>query len=352
MQAKDLSDLHAELGGEKLLSAIQASVVEIQPQDWRKSETERPVLATSVLSETEFDNLSITKRPSLLGNWFKAGDTGFIYGKRGLGKSWLALLIGRALAEGGKCGPWNAPRGYRVLYVDGEMSVDDLRSRNSARREKQSELMFLSHQVVFDRTRRALCLSDSAQQAELTRLCESRKIEVVILDNVACLFRGIEENSADDWRDQIENWLLDLRRRGIAVVIVAHAGRNTATMRGTSKREDAAFWILRLDDVSGADGQDGAKFVTRFVKNRNAPNDPASLEWNIKPDEKRVLVTYRETDNLTLFRQWIEDGLETCGEVAEEMGLSKGQVSKLAKKAEKAGWLKKSGRKYHLLADL
>ena len=157
----------------------------------------------------------------------------------------------------------------------------------------------------------------------------------MILDNVACLFRGIEENSADDWRDQIENWLLDLRRRGIAVVIVAHAGRNTATMRGTSKREDAAFWIIRLDEVSGSDDQHGAKFVTRFVKNRNAPNDPASFEWNIRPDGKSVLVTYREADNLILFRQWIEDGLDTCGEIAEEMGLSKGQVSKLAKKQKK-----------------
>ena len=63
-----------------------------------------------------------------------------------------------------------------------------------------------------------------------------------------------------------------------------------------------------------------------------------------------MLVTYREADNLTLFRQWIEDGLDTCGEIAEEMGLSKGQVSKLAKKAEKSGWLKKVGRKYELIA--
>ena len=314
-------------------------------------QAETPVLATSVLSETEFDNLSIAERPSLLGDWFKAGDTGYIYGKRGLGKSWLALLMARALAESGTYGPWIAPRACRVLYVDGEMSADDLRARNSALRQKQGELMFLSHQVLFDRTRKALCLSDGAQQAELTGLCESTKIDVLILDNVACLFRGIEENSADDWRDQIENWLLDLRRRGIAVVIVAHAGRNTATMRGTSKREDAAFWIIRLDEVSGSDDQHGAKFVTRFVKNRNAPNDPASLEWSIRPDGKRVLVTYREADNLTLFRQWIEDGLETCGEIAEEMGLSKGQVSKLAKKAENAGWLKKVGRRYQLIAN-
>jgi putative DNA primase/helicase len=164
-------------------------------------------------------------------------------------------------------------------------------------------------------------------------------------------FSWVEENSADDWRDQVEHWLLDLRRRGIAVVIVAHSGRNSATMRGTSKREDAAFWIIRVDEASGADPQNGAKFVTRFVKNRNSPNDPAPLEWTIRPDGERVLVTYRCADNLLLLRQWIEDGFETCSEIAEEMGLSKGQVSKLAKQAEKAGWLKKSGRRYKLIED-
>ena len=128
--------------------------------------------------------------------------------------------------------------------------------------------------------------------------CEQQKIDVLILDNIACLFRGIEENSADDWRDQIEHWLLDLRRRGIAVVIVAHAGRNTATMRGTSKREDAAFWILRWMKSLVPMTSNGAKFVTRFVKNRNAPDDPCSLEWNIRPDGNSVLLTYREADNL------------------------------------------------------
>jgi len=347
VQAKDLSDLHAELGREKLLPAIQENVEEVRHN--AESEIQPPIVASSVLGEAEFDDLMIAERPALLGDWFKAADTGFIYGKRGLGKSWLALALARALTEGCKCGPWSASRVCRVLYVDGEMSVDDLRSRNHALRKKKGELMFLSHQIVFDRTRKALCLSEPAQQAELTAFCEREKIQVLILDNIACLFRGIEENSADDWRDQIEHWLLDLRRRGIAVVIVAHAGRNTATMRGTSKREDAAFWILRLDEVSGADEHNGAKFVTRFVKNRNAPSDPVPLEWNIKPDGKCVIVTYHEADNLVLFRQWIEDGLETCSEIAEEMGLSKGQVSKLAKKAEKAGWLKKVGRKYQLL---
>ena len=85
------------------------------------------------------------------------------------------------------------------------------------------------------------------------------------------------------------------------------------------------------------------------MKNRNSANDPLTLEWNIRPDGERVLVTYRHADNLMLLRQWIEDGLDTCSDIAAEMQLSKGQVSKLAKKAERAGWLKKVGRRYQVV---
>jgi DNA-binding MarR family transcriptional regulator len=48
------------------------------------------------------------------------------------------------------------------------------------------------------------------------------------------------------------------------------------------------------------------------------------------------------------FRRCIEDGLSGATEVAGELRISKGQVSKLAQKGIKAGWLKKKGREYAL----
>ena len=225
------------------------------------------------------------------------------------------------------------------------MSLDDFRDRVRVLSNDDGDMLTLSHQTVFDRKQKALCLSDLAQQNELTKLCEEREIKLLILDNSACLFRDVAENDADDFRDKIEGWLLDLRRRGIAVILVLHAGRNGA-IRGTSKREDAAFWILRLDEASGRDIGNGARFITRFVKNRNAPNDPAPLDWHFKPDGEKIVITYREADSIMIFRQWIEDGLNTCSELAEEMGLSRGAVSKLAKRGEREGWLTIKGRKY------
>lgn len=306
---------------------------------------QEPLLELAVLDEDQLADLQIPKRENLMGDWFKAGDYGIVFGKRGLGKSWLAMGIARALAEGRAFGPWACPEPRRVLYVDGEMSLDDYRERVRTLSDGCGSFITLSHQQVFNRTQKALCLSDPLQQQELTRYCEEKRIDVLFLDNGACLFRSVAENDADAFRDIIEGWLLDLRRRGIAVVLVQHAGRNGA-IRGTSKREDAAFWILRLDDAGEPDGVHGARFITRFVKNRNAPQEPAPLDWQFTPDCDKTRITYREANSLEIMRQWIRDGLDECSQLAEEMGVSKGTVSKWAKKAEQEGWLAIERRRY------
>ena len=51
---------------------------------------------------------------------------------------------------------------------------------------------------------------------------------------------------------------------------------------------------------------------------------------------------------MDIFRQHIEDGLDSATEIAEEMGVTKGYVSKLAKRAADEGWLLISKGKYKL----
>src|SRR5262245_17572714 len=52
-----------------------------------------------------------------------------LYAPRGIGKTLLALSIGLAVASGSDLLRWSAPSRRRVLYVDGEMTVSDLRQR-------------------------------------------------------------------------------------------------------------------------------------------------------------------------------------------------------------------------------
>ena len=46
------------------------------------------------------------------------------------------------------------------------------------------------------------------------------------------------------------------------------------------------------------------------------------------------------------FRQLIKKGVTECNHIAEAMGLPKYTVSRMAKRAKKAGWLDKVERKY------
>ena len=52
-----------------------------------------------------------------------------LYAPRGIGKSWLSLSIGLAVASGQSLLRWSAPRPRNVLYVDGEMPLVSLQER-------------------------------------------------------------------------------------------------------------------------------------------------------------------------------------------------------------------------------
>lgn len=312
--------------------------------DWRD------IFARGALAGAELQSLEITPRTKMLGDWFAEGDLGFLFAARGVGKTWLSLILGIAVADGIQAGPWKAHNAHPVLYVDGEMPLELIQTRNRLLAEASERLRYINHERLFDRTGEVLNLTDRKCQEAVTSLCADWKIKLLVLDNLSCLFRGVNENDADAW-EHILPWLLELRRRKIAVLFVVHAGRN-GQMRGTSRREDAAAWVIRLDDATDATAAGaGAKFVSTFTKpSRNTPDNPHPLEWSIHTDAAtgKATVTYKQAEGEEAVLSWVRHGLSTCSEIAEEMGLSKGTVSKLATKLIEAKRLKKDGRGYVL----
>ena len=302
-------------------------------------------------SDAALQDVNVAVREPIVGDWFKQGDLGYIYGPRGLGKTWLAMLLARKCVEGGMLASWDVLKPRRVLYVDGEMALDSIRQRNNALSQGQADGMyFLQHENLFHTTGKVLNLTAPSAQAALLEQCLEDKIEILLLDNLSCLFSGMNENDADAW-EQVLPWLLDLRRNKIAVVFVAHAGRN-GCMRGTSRREDAALWIISLRECSAVDEpREGARFSAEFVKNRNTTDaECPPMEWHIylPPGETQAKVSWKRLEISEIFRQCIEDGLVSATAIAEELKISQGQVSKMAKKAIIAGWLTKDGRDYAL----
>jgi putative DNA primase/helicase len=163
----------------------------------------------------------------------------------------------------------------------------------------------------------------------------------------------MKENDADAW-EMVNQWLLILRRHRIAVVIVHHAGRS-GEMRGTSRREDNVFWIIALEDLrqaAGAEERKGAYFISRFTKpSRNTQDETPAYRWHFVTEKSgAVTVTCEVAEELEVFRKIIEEGVIKCGEIAEEMKVSSATVSRLAKRAQDAGWLRtNSHREYEIV---
>ena len=136
-------------------------------------------------------------------------------------------------------------------------------------------------------------------------------------------------------------------------MIVHHAGRS-GEMRGTSKREDNVFWIIALDDMKkNADDKRGARFISHFTKpSRNTQHEVPAYEWHFVTEANGdVSISHKQAQTLDVFLQIVRDGVTECDQIAAEMKVPKYVVSRLAKKAMDAGWLRKRGRNYEAHRD-
>jgi putative DNA primase/helicase len=97
--------------------------------------------------------------------------------------------------------------------------------------------------------------------------------DLLILDNLSSLTAALRDNDPDSWT-AIQLWLLRLRRRGISVIIVHHAGKG-GDQRGTSRREDVIDTSICLQHPSDYDPTQGARFEVHIVKGRGLHGAPA-----------------------------------------------------------------------------
>jgi putative DNA primase/helicase len=155
---------------------------------------------------------------------------------------------------------------------------------------------------------------------------------LVVLDNLATLCRGGEENSSESW-SIVQEWLLSLRRRNTSVLTVHHSGKSGA-QRGTSAREDVLDVVLGLSHPSGYSAVEGLKAELRYEKSRGLYGvsvDPLEIElrsdingvttWAYRPltDSQR-----REVVELRALGLSIRD-------IAEETSIPKSTVSRWLK---------------------
>jgi putative DNA primase/helicase len=168
---------------------------------------------------------------------------------------------------------------------------------------------------------------------------ELEGIDLMILDNISTLVNSGRENDAESW-NEMQAWLLSLRRQGKTVLLIHHAGRGE-NARGTSKREDVLDTVIQLKHPEDYDAEDGARFEVHLTKARGVHGDDA-LPFEAKLEE----INGRPFWTCSILRDKILDQIEelsrtggTVREIAQETGLSKSKVNRLQAKLRAEGRL-------------
>src|SRR5262245_1156168 len=201
------------------------------------------------------------------------------YAPRGVGKTLLGLSIGLAVASGNPLLRWSIPHPRRVLYVDGEMPLVSLQERLRAisiglDRDIPNDGFRI---LAADQLENAINLGSEEGQNALEPLLNN--IDLLILDNLSTLCTTGSESASDAWVP-MQNWLLKLRRQGIAVLFIHHAGTN-GRQRGTSRREDALDTVIALRRPEDYSSEQGARFEIHFEKLRNRADDRGAVAFEV-----------------------------------------------------------------------
>jgi hypothetical protein len=230
---------------------------------------QRKTLEDIILTTQDFHSLEFPKRSEYLSPWFKEQNNVLIAGERGAGKSFLGHGIADAISKGKSFGPWECRLSAPILLIDGEMSVNDLQERFEMLGLNQAGLspIYLYSDALANQSGIARAhLVNEAWREKVKSIIMARHIKILILDNLASLAYGLDENVKKDW-DPINQWLIDLRFLGVSTIMEHHTSK-AGGQRGTSAREDNLDISILLKRPGDYIPEDGCRFIVSFSKAR------------------------------------------------------------------------------------
>lgn len=292
------------------------------------------------MSLQDFVNHTFPPQEMLLAPILPSQGLMMLVAKRGVGKTHVALGIAYAVATGGKFLRWSAPTRKKVLYIDGEMP--------GALMQERLNRMIISTDDIYEGNYFAI-LSPDLQNGPMPDLSlkEGRDAiehivqdyDLIIIDNISCLFRSGGENDAECWQEAQE-WALHLRRLGKSILLVHHAGKS-GNQRGTSKKEDILDTVITLKQPDDYASEQGACFEIIFNKARRFSGEDAmsfSVQLTEDSNHKWQWEFIQSTED-----QLIEDIAAmrnkkfTLEQITTETNQTKSQIETLIKKAKRKG---------------
>ena len=320
---------------ESSLNALKKEWVDVQGNDFK------------VMCIHDLANHKFKPREPILSPWLNSQDLCMVYAARGIGKTHFALSVAYAVATGTTFLKWNAEKPKKVLYLDGELPGIVLQQKLAMHcPEKEPQKGYFNAW-----TPDLLGLDeDTPPMPDLSTL-EGQKVinsqiepdtAFVVVDNLSAWCRTGREIEGESWLP-MSTWLSYLRRRGIAVLLVHHAGKSGG-QRGTSKKEDLLDISIALDRPKDYLPEQGATFTAEFTKARHLKgNEAESLEIVLNGTEDKAEWTWRtmELSNFDRVVSLVNEGLK-ANEIVSELQINKSTVSRHMKRAISEGLIEGS----------
>jgi KaiC/GvpD/RAD55 family RecA-like ATPase len=239
------------------------------------------------LSLLSLDDLAALPDPVyLIDGVLPANVLGVLYGAPGAGKSFIALDMASAIASGRE---WlgRETRPGKVLYVAAEGALG-MKRRIAAYQTRHSipgdNIRFLP--VPFD------ARSSKSSDAVVAVLAENGfKPDLIIVDTLARVAVGADENSAKDMGQVVEGFEMLRRNSGATILVIHHTTKNGNHVRGSSALEGASDVMIECDKAEDAKGTAAAKLTcTKMKDDEPFPEMGICLEKVELPNGKSSLL--------------------------------------------------------------
>ncbi len=290
---------------------------------------------------SDFLAVRIPPRKLLLAPWLRQSGSAMIHAWRGVGKTHVAIGAAAAIASGGKFLRWQAPEATPVLYIDGEMPEDIIQERFRNELQNCPALpngryirLITPDRLPDDETVPNLLTAEGQARIEPDLV----GVGAVVFDNVATLFRqSQDQNQAGSWL-AAQDYILRLRRRGIASVIVDHDNKSGGN-RGTSAKQDVLDTVMHLTLPTDYLQSQGARFNVQFEKARGFRGRDA------EPFQAQLVETVSGSDwtitdaadiELERVAELVRDGMKER-DIRAELGIGGSKLSRLKKQIQERG---------------
>jgi len=305
-----------------------------------------------------FTALVIPKRKSILDPFILEQSMILLSGQEGVGKTQLCLSMLIAICKGEKFGDGWETIPTPCLFVDGELASSDLQERIKAWGKPPDNLYVYSDAYMIENNKRHADMKDESWRVMIEQFILKNKIKLVCFDNVSCLAHLEDENSPAGWVP-VNQFLIDLRHKGIASILIHHMGKNIeAGSRGSTYIRGQMDIIIELHWPRAHSKTQECMFDLFFQKARLPVKQKKKLktrEWKLIENEdlKNEWVLKESHSNLSLkiMQELSKPDPMKGTDMAEAFSSKPWEISRCIKKLEDKGFAFKKQKKWKLTQE-